>query len=82
MTLNRAVAFGEVHCPAAALPLVDTLAGELGEFHVFHAIRGDLFGRLGRMEEAAAAFTAAAGHTSNMAERDHLRRRAVDATGQ
>ncbi|ALG12553.1 RNA polymerase sigma factor [Kibdelosporangium phytohabitans] len=71
VALNRAVAVAEVDGPAAALALVDEL--DLTRLHLFHAIRADLLGRLGRAEEAAAAYDAAIDRTGNAAERDHLR---------
>ena len=68
--LNRAVAVAEVEGPAAALRLVEDL--DLGNFYLFHAIRGDLLARLGRAREAAQAFDAAARLTDNQAERAYL----------
>ena len=38
VALNRAVAVAEVHGPAAALTLLEDL--ELGDYYLFHAIRG------------------------------------------
>jgi RNA polymerase sigma-70 factor (ECF subfamily) len=73
VALNRAVAVAEVEGPAAALALVDGLA--LGDFHLFHAIRAELFRRLGRHAEAALAYEAAIGCSENAAEREFLRRR-------
>jgi predicted RNA polymerase sigma factor len=70
VALNRAVAVGEVHGPAVALALVDDL--DLTGYHVWHAIRADLLRRLGRTDEAADAYLAAAEHTENTAERDFL----------
>ena len=58
VALNRAIAIGEVHGPAAALVLVDQL--DLHSYHPFHATRADLLGRLGRTSEAAAAYQRAA----------------------
>ncbi|ONI70854.1 RNA polymerase subunit sigma-24 [Actinosynnema sp. ALI-1.44] len=71
VALNRAVAVAEVDGPAAALAIVDEL--DLSRLHLFHAIRADLLGRLGRAEEAADAYDAAIDRTGNTAERDHLR---------
>ncbi len=68
--LNRAVALAEIEGPAAALRLVDDL--DLGSFHLFHAIRGDLLTRLGRTGEARQAFDAAASLTGNQAEHAYL----------
>ncbi|MDH6144357.1 RNA polymerase sigma-70 factor (ECF subfamily) [Kitasatospora sp. GP30] len=70
VALNRAVAVSEIEGPAAALRLVDDL--ELGAFHLFHAIRGDLLARLGRGGEARQAFDAAARLTDNQAEHAYL----------
>jgi RNA polymerase sigma-70 factor, ECF subfamily len=76
VALNRAVAVSEVDGPAAGLALVDRL--DLNTYHVFHAIRADLLGRLGRLDEAAKAYDAAIALTRNDAERDHLRRRRLN----
>jgi RNA polymerase sigma-70 factor (ECF subfamily) len=70
VALNRAVAVGEVHGPAAALAAVDELA--LDDYHLFHATRADLLRRLGRPTEAAAAYDAAIALTANQAERTFL----------
>jgi RNA polymerase sigma-70 factor, ECF subfamily len=72
VALNRAIAIGEVHGPAAALALVDAL--ELDHYHPFHATRADLLGRLGRDREAAAAYQRAADMAPTDAERDFLSR--------
>jgi RNA polymerase sigma-70 factor, ECF subfamily len=72
VALNRAVAVAEVEGPAAALALVDGL--DLGDYHVFHAIRADLLRRLHRDPEAALAYEAAIALTENNAEREFLRR--------
>jgi len=72
VALNRAVAIGEVHGPAAALALVDEL--DLDNYYPFHATRADLLRRLGRENEAAAAYTRAAALAPTDAERDFLRR--------
>jgi RNA polymerase sigma-70 factor (ECF subfamily) len=70
VALNRAVAVAEIEGPAAALRLVDDL--DHGNSHLFHAIRGDLLGRLGRTGEARRAFAEAARLTGNQAERAYL----------
>jgi RNA polymerase sigma-70 factor (ECF subfamily) len=72
VALNRAIAIGEVHGPAAALALVDDL--ELDSYHPFHATRADLLRRLGRTAEAALAYERAAAMAPTDAERDFLRR--------
>jgi RNA polymerase sigma-70 factor (ECF subfamily) len=73
VALNRAVAVAEVAGPEEALALVDDL--DLDGYHLFHAIRADLLDRLGRPEDAAAAYEAAIERTGNAAERDLLARR-------
>src|SRR6185503_206877 len=42
IALNRAVAIAMWQGPAAGLPLVDALAKELADYHLFHAARADL----------------------------------------
>ena len=72
VSLNRAIAVGEVQGPAAALALVDAL--ELDSYYAFHATRADLLQRLGRSGEAATAYERAADIAPTGAERDFLRR--------
>jgi RNA polymerase sigma-70 factor (ECF subfamily) len=72
VALNRAIAIGEVQGAAAALALVDEL--DLDNYHPFHATRADLLRRLGRDDEAAAAYERAAAIAPTDAERDFLRR--------
>jgi len=71
--LNRAVAVAEAEGPAAGLTLVEAL--DLGAYHLFHAIRGELLQRLGRRGEAALAYEAAMALTENGAERALLARK-------
>jgi RNA polymerase sigma-70 factor (ECF subfamily) len=70
VSLNRAVAVGEVHGPHAALTIVDALA--LDGYYLFHAIRADLLRRLGRLTDAADAYDLAIARTDNAAERAFL----------
>jgi predicted RNA polymerase sigma factor len=79
--LNRAVAVGMAEGPEAALVIVDRLAHEpaLKSYHLLGSVRGDLLHKLGRYEEARAAFEAAAALAGNKREHDLLRRRAADA---
>jgi len=76
--LNRAVAVAMLHGPAAGLELADAVAatGALDDYHLLHAVRGDLLTRLGREPEARAAFTRAAALTANSAEQGLLLGRA------
>jgi RNA polymerase sigma factor (sigma-70 family) len=79
--LNRAVAVGMAEGPAAALILVDRLVHEpaLKTYHLLGSVRGDLLQKLGRHEEARAAFEAAAELAGNERERALLKRRATEA---
>jgi RNA polymerase sigma factor (sigma-70 family) len=76
--LNHAVAVAMAEGPAAGLSLVDTLDGEgvLAGYHYVAAVRGDLLEKLGRCDEAGAAFTQAAARARNTRERDLLLARA------
>jgi RNA polymerase sigma-70 factor (ECF subfamily) len=67
VALNRAVAIGEVHGPAAALALVDRL--DLDGYYLLHATRADLLWRLGRQTEAEGAYRRAATLAPTEAER-------------
>ncbi|MFE5670446.1 RNA polymerase sigma factor [Agromyces sp. NPDC056523] len=81
--LNRAVALGRARGPAAGIALLDQLEDvpALRGYHLLPSVRGDLYERMGRREEAAAAFERAATMTSNERERELLRRRADSARG-
>src|ERR1700676_4281074 len=70
--LNRAVAVGMAEGPEAALVIVDRLAHEpaLKSYHLLGSVRGDLLYKLGRYEEARAAFEAAARLAGNERERE------------
>jgi len=79
--LNRAVAIAMAFGPQAGLALVEQLALEpaLQNYHLFPSVRGDLFMRLGRFEEARGDFERAASLTRNTRERRLLLNRAEDA---
>ncbi len=79
--LNRAVAVGMADGPAAALVIVDGLAGEhaLKNYHLLESVRGDLLCKLGRLAEARAAFETAAALAGNKREQELLKRRAAEA---
>ena len=79
--LNRAVAVGMAEGPQAALALVDALVHEpaLKAYHLLPSVRGDLLHKLGRYEEARAAFEAAAELAGNKREQEFLKRRAAEA---
>jgi predicted RNA polymerase sigma factor len=71
--LNRAVSVGMAEGPGPALVIVDRLAGEpvLKDYHLLPAVRGDLLHKLGRYEEAHAAFESAAALTGNKRKHYH-----------
>jgi RNA polymerase sigma factor (sigma-70 family) len=73
--LNRAVALRYVAGPQAALAEVEALARDLENYHLFHAIRGELLLELGRREQARAAELRALALTGNQAEQSLLRQR-------
>lgn len=73
MRLNRAVAVAELDGPQVALAQVEGLP--LEGYHPFHATRAELLRRLGRDEEARAAYDRAVGLTGNTAEKAALVRR-------
>ena len=73
VALNRCVAVAEVEGPARALELVDQLG--LDGYHLFHSTRADLLRRLGRRDDAIAAYDAAIARSANQAERSFLQRR-------
>ena len=72
VALNRLVAVAEVYGPAPALDLADQLG--LDGYHLFHATRADLLRRLGRRDDAAAAYDVAIARAANGAERAFLAR--------
>ncbi len=72
--LNRAVALAEVEGPDAALAAIEPLASDkrmLG-YQPYWAARGHLLARVDRRSEAAEAFTAAIGLTTDEAVRAYL----------
>jgi predicted RNA polymerase sigma factor len=79
--LNRAVAVGMAEGPDVGLAIVDRLTSEpaLKAYHLLPSVRGDLLHKLGRYEEARAAFEAAAALAGNRREHDLLWRRAAEA---
>jgi RNA polymerase sigma-70 factor (ECF subfamily) len=75
VTLNRAVAVAMSEGPAAGLELADEVAGELDGYAPLHSTRAELLNRMGRAEDAAAAYTRALGLASNPVLREFLQRR-------
>ncbi|MBF6457042.1 RNA polymerase sigma factor [Nocardia cyriacigeorgica] len=78
--LNRAVAVSMADGPAAALPIVDELAtgGAFTNSHLLPSVRGELFIRLGRREEARAELETAMQLCGNDQERAVLHHKLAD----
>jgi RNA polymerase sigma factor (sigma-70 family) len=79
--LNRAVAVGMADGPQAGLAIVDAIAHEpaLKNYHLLPGVRGDFLQKLGRHDEARAAFEAAAELAGNRRDRNLMQRRAAEA---
>jgi len=75
--LNRAVAVARRDGAEQGLAAVDAILarGELAEYHLAHAARGDMHRRLGHTAEAAAAYRKALELTRQASERRFLERR-------
>jgi RNA polymerase sigma-70 factor (ECF subfamily) len=80
VALNYTIAVSMLDGAAAALPLVDALAGQLGKYHLWHATRADLLRRLARRAEAKAAYQAAHALATDGAERRFLERRIAEVS--
>jgi RNA polymerase sigma-70 factor (ECF subfamily) len=78
--LNRAVAVAMRDGPAAGLALVDAILarGDLADYRLAHAARADLCRRLGRNDEARAAYRRALELTRQEPERRFLERRIAE----
>ncbi len=74
--LNRAVAIAEADGPAAALAIVDGL--DLPEYQYWHSTRAELLRRLGRTQEARAAYREALALARTVPERRFLERRIAE----
>jgi RNA polymerase sigma-70 factor (ECF subfamily) len=77
--LNRAAAIAEAGDVEAALAIVDQL--DLASYHYLHATRADLLRRLGRVDEAGAAYARALELVHSDRERRFLERRMADLVG-
>jgi RNA polymerase sigma-70 factor (ECF subfamily) len=81
--LNRAVAVAMAYGPAAGLALVDRLSADraLDGYHLLPAVRADLLRRMGRRDEARAAYRQALALTGTAAERRYLEGRIRETGG-
>jgi RNA polymerase sigma-70 factor (ECF subfamily) len=75
--LNRAAAVAMRDGPATGLELIDAILGrgELREYHLAHSARGELLRRLGRRDEAVAAYRRALELAAQEPERRLLKKR-------
>ena len=78
--LNRAVAVAMANGPEPGLEIVDGLTG-LERYHLWHSTRAELLHRLGRDEEAAAAYARALELAPSETERNFLRERLAASVG-
>ena len=80
--LNRAAGLAMRDGPAAGLALIDAILarGELTDYQFAHSARGELLRRLGRNEEARAAYERALALTNQETERRFLERQLLDVT--
>jgi RNA polymerase sigma-70 factor (ECF subfamily) len=76
VAMNRAIAVAELEGPQAALALLDRL--ELDDYRYYHSTRADLLRRLGRGDEARAAYAHALELTQPGPERRFLESRLAD----
>ncbi len=81
--LNRAVALAMRDGPAAGLAVTDELLarGELPEYHLLHAAHADFCRRLGRVDEARAAYQLAISLAQLEPERRFMQRRLDEMGG-
>ena len=70
--LNRAVAIAMCNGPEAGLSLIEPLQEVLGQYHLWHAARGDLLRRLNRIADAVAAYRSALVCVGSVPERRFL----------
>jgi RNA polymerase sigma-70 factor (ECF subfamily) len=75
VALNRAIAVAELDGPEVALAAIDRLSDRLAGYHAYQATRADLLRRLGRSQQARAAYDRAIELAGNTAESAYLTRR-------
>ena len=76
VTMNRAIAVAELQGPEAGLALLDRL--ELNDYRYYHSTRANLLRRLGRDDEARAAYARALDLTQAGPEQRFLESRLAD----
>jgi RNA polymerase sigma-70 factor (ECF subfamily) len=82
VALNHAAAVGMAYGPERGLALLAALeeTGELPRYHLLAAAKADLLRRLGRNDEAAAAYGTALRAVTSPVERRYLERRLAEAS--
>ncbi|WP_158821399.1 RNA polymerase sigma factor [Granulicella sp. S156] len=82
VALNRAVAVGMAHGPAAGLQALDAIAAEpaLANYHLLPSVRGDLLVKLERYAEAREELQRALAMTDNVREQALLSKKLEQAT--
>jgi len=80
VALNRAAALAMRDGPEIGLALVDAILarGELADYHLAHSARADLCRRLGRPQEAIAAYERSLALTTQAPERRFIERRLAE----
>ncbi len=83
VSLNRVVALSQARGPAAGLEALGRLEadGSLDDYRYFHAARADMLRRVGRTDEARAAYERAIDLGGNDSEQSFLRSR-IDQLGE
>lgn len=74
VALNRAIAVSEVEGLDAGLEALDAIASDLDSYHLMHAARGTTLRRLGRRDDAKAAYQQAADLAATESDRQFLAR--------
>jgi len=84
VALNHAVAVAMSEGLENGLAQIDALgaAGDLENYHLYHAARADLLRRLGRLDAARIAYDKAASLAANRVESAYLRRRIAELASE
>ena len=80
VAMNRAIALAEIEGPEAGLALLDGL--DLDDYRYYHSTRADLLRRLGRDEDARAAYSSALELTPPGPEQRFLESRLAGLTAE